>query len=58
VLIDQIAFLLLKFLLNIQYSKVYNVCLGATSVLSEVPKKVRDLDKAIGLNVFPTIPKS
>lgn len=44
--------------LLLQYSKVYNVCLGATSVLSEVPKKVRDLDRALGLNVFPTEPKS
>jgi hypothetical protein len=44
--------------LLLQYSKVYNVCFGTTSVLSEVPKKVRDLDTALGLNVFPTELKS
>ncbi len=44
--------------LLLQYSKVYSICLGTTSILSEVPKKVMDLDIALGLNVFPTKSKS
>jgi hypothetical protein len=40
--------------LLLQYSKVYNIDFGDTSVTSEVPKKVRDLDRKLGLNIFPT----
>jgi transposase len=44
--------------LLLQYSKVYHIELGTGSVISEVPKKVMDLDKALGLNVFSTEAKS
>ncbi len=44
--------------LLLQYSKVYHIELGTGSVVSEVPRKVRDLDKVLGLNVFPTEAKS
>jgi transposase len=44
--------------LFLQYSKVYHIDLGTGSVISEVPKKVRDLDRDLGLNVFPTEAKS
>jgi hypothetical protein len=44
--------------LLLQYSKVYHIELGTGPVISEVPRKVRDLDKALGLNVFPTEAKS
>jgi transposase len=40
--------------LLLQYSKVYNIEFAEESVISEVPKKVRDLDRALGLNIFPS----
>jgi len=36
-----------------KYSKVYHVDLGEHSMISEVPKKVRDLEERLGLNIFP-----
>jgi len=35
------------------YSKVYKMNFDGRDLISEVPKKVHDLDKALGLNVFP-----
>ncbi len=35
------------------YSKVYKLDFDGRYLISEVPKKVHDLDKALGLNVFP-----
>ncbi len=35
------------------YSKVYKMNFDGQGLISEVPKKVHDLDKALGLNVFP-----
>ncbi|MBN1323089.1 MAG: IS1634 family transposase, partial [Methanotrichaceae archaeon] len=40
--------------LLLQYSKVYNIEFAEESVISEVPKKVRDLDRTLGLNIFPS----
>jgi transposase len=40
--------------LLLQYSKVYHVRIGDRTLISEVPKKVRDLDSKLGLNLFPT----
>ena len=36
-----------------KYGKVYHVDLGEHSMISEVPKKVRDLEERLGLNIFP-----
>lgn len=35
------------------YSKVYKMDFDGRCLISEVPKKVRDLDKALGLKLFP-----
>jgi len=35
------------------YSKVYKMNYDGQEIISEVPKKVYELDKALGLNVFP-----
>jgi len=35
------------------YCKVYKMDYDGQEILSEVPKKVRDLDKVLGLNLFP-----
>jgi transposase len=40
--------------LLLQYSKVYHVRIGDRTLISEVPKKVRDLDSKLGLGLFPT----
>jgi transposase len=40
--------------LLLQYSKVYHVNIGDRTLISEVPKKDRDLEKKLGLNIFPT----
>ena len=37
-----------------QYSKVYQVRIGKRTLISEVPKKVRDLEGKLGLGIFPT----
>lgn len=36
-----------------KYAKVYKVDYGDKELMSEVPKKVRDLDEKLGLNLFP-----
>ena len=36
-----------------EFSKVYMVKIGEREVMSEVPKKVRELDEKLGLNLFP-----
>jgi len=36
------------------YSKVYMIRSFRGEVISEVPKKVRELDARLGLNIFPT----
>lgn len=35
------------------FSKVYMVRIGEKEIISEVPKKVRELDEKLGLNLFP-----
>ena len=40
--------------LLLQYSKVYQVRIGERTLISEVPKKVRDLEGKLGLSIFPT----
>ncbi len=35
------------------YGKVYHVDLGDRNMITEVPKKVRDLEERLGLNIFP-----
>ena len=40
--------------LLLQYSKVYHVRIGDRTLISEVPKKVRDLDSKLGFGLFPT----
>ena len=42
-----------------KYSKVYHVDLGEQGGgVTEVPKKVRDLDEILGLNIFPKVIRS
>ena len=36
-----------------KYSKVYRFDMGVHGMISEVPKKVVELDKALGLRMFP-----
>jgi len=36
-----------------KYSKVYHLEISGRGMITEVPKKVRDLDDALGLNMFP-----
>jgi Transposase len=36
-----------------RYSKVYHVDMGKRSIITEVPKKVMDLEKRLGLDIFP-----
>ena len=36
-----------------KYSKVYHVDMGERSIITEVPKKVMDLEKRLGLDIFP-----
>jgi hypothetical protein len=36
-----------------KYGKVYHVDLGENGMISEVPKKVWDLEERLGLNIFP-----
>jgi hypothetical protein len=40
--------------LLLQYSKVYHIELSTGSVISEVPRKVMDLDRDLELKLFPT----
>jgi hypothetical protein len=39
--------------LMLQYSKVYHIEIGDRTIISEVPKKIMDLEKMLGTNVFP-----
>jgi transposase len=39
--------------LLLQYSKVYHVRIGDRTLISEVPRKVRDLESKLGLSLFP-----
>jgi len=39
--------------LLLQYSKVYHIKIGKRTLISEVPKKVRDLEGKLGLGIFP-----
>jgi Transposase DDE domain. len=39
--------------LLLKYSKVYHLGFEENSIITEVPKKVIDLDMALGLNIFP-----
>jgi len=36
-----------------EFSKVYMVRIGEKEIMSEVPRKVRELDERLGLNLFP-----
>lgn len=36
-----------------KYSKVYHIETKKSSIITEVPKKVKDLDKKMGLDIFP-----
>ncbi len=38
-----------------KYGKVYHVDLGDRGMITEVPKKVRDLDERLGLDIFPKV---
>ncbi|MCW7077105.1 MAG: hypothetical protein OCU18_07485 [Candidatus Syntrophoarchaeum sp.] len=38
-----------------KYSKVYIVSDGEREVISEIPKKVTELDKQLGFDVFPKV---
>lgn len=37
-----------------EYSKIYHIDFGEESAVMEIPKKVRDLDARLELNLFPT----
>lgn len=39
--------------LLLKYSKVYHIGLTEDSIITEVPKKLMDLDAKLGLNIFP-----
>ncbi|MCR3884878.1 transposase [Methanotrichaceae archaeon M04Ac] len=39
--------------LLLQYSKVYHIKIGKRTLISEIPKKVRDLEGKLGLGIFP-----
>ena len=41
-----------------KYGKVYHVDLGDRGMVNEVPKKVRDLDERLGLDIFPKVVRS
>jgi hypothetical protein len=41
-----------------KYGKVYHVDLGDRSMVTEVPRKVKDLEKVLGLNIFPKVVRS
>jgi len=38
----------------LKFRKVKNIDYGEKSVITEVPKKVRELDKTLKFNIFPT----
>ena len=41
-----------------KYGKVYHVDLGDRGMVTEVPKKVRNLDERLGLDIFPKVVRS
>nr|QNO49098.1 hypothetical protein CPECMPGB_00018 [Methanosarcinales archaeon ANME-2c ERB4]QNO49135.1 hypothetical protein DBBAIPCH_00018 [Methanosarcinales archaeon ANME-2c ERB4] len=41
-----------------KYGKVYHVDLGDRSMITEVPKKVRDIEEILGLDIFPKVVRS
>ncbi|HHF58608.1 MAG TPA: hypothetical protein ENL44_00190 [Thermoplasmatales archaeon] len=41
-----------------KYGKVYHVDLGDRGMVTEVPKKVRDLEERLGLDIFPKVVRS
>ena len=41
-----------------KYSKVYHLEMRGRGMITEVPKKVRDLDEALGLYMFPKMIRS
>ena len=38
----------------LKFRKVKNINFGEKSIITEVPKKVRELDKTLKFNIFPT----
>jgi len=41
-----------------KYGKVYHFEMGGRGMITEIPKKVEDLDEALGLYMFPKIIRS
>jgi len=41
-----------------KYGKVYHVDLEDRSMVTEVPKKARDLEERLGLDIFPKVLRS
>ena len=41
-----------------KYSKVYHLEMRERAMITEVPKKMRDLDEALGLYMFPKMIRS
>jgi transposase len=41
-----------------EFGKVYHICLGEQEVITEVPKKLLDLEARLGLDIFPIIVQS
>jgi len=39
--------------LLLKYNKVYHIGMAECSIITEVPKKLMDLDAKLGLNIFP-----
>ena len=37
-----------------KFSKVYHIDFGEHGKIMEVPKKIRDIEAKLGLNIFPT----
>jgi hypothetical protein len=41
-----------------KYGKVYHVDLGDRSMVTEVPKRVWDIEEMLGLDIFPKVVRS
>jgi len=39
--------------LLLKYKKVYHMGMAECNIITEVPKKLMDLDAKLGLNIFP-----
>jgi hypothetical protein len=37
-----------------EFSKVYHINFGERGRVMEVPKKIKDIEAKLGLNIFPT----